>query len=131
MFMFMFMLCSCTQNKSANPQAVRSAAVEALVRGRGEGGGSVWVAHAEAEQYEAAHHACHRPDSEDAQVVHADARHVEPTEGAGAVARQPVARLVCVAKLEEDVIPESGDGGVLRAVRGRGRLGLGLGLGLG
>ena len=90
---------------------------------------SVRVAHAEAEQYEAAHHACHRPDSEDAQVVHADTRHVEPTEGAGAVARQPVARLVCVAKLEEDVIPESGDGGVLRAVRGRGRLGLGLGLG--
>ena len=48
--------------------------------------------------------------------MHADARHVEPAEPAGAVARQPVARLVRVAELEEHVVPEGGDGGVLRAV---------------
>ena len=77
-------------------------------------GVSVRVAHAEAEQQEAGEHARHRPDGEHAQVVHADARHVERAEGARAVPRQPVARLVGVAELVEDVVPKRGDRGVLR-----------------
>ena len=81
------------------------------------------VAHAEAEQQEAGEHARHRPDGEHAQVVHADARHVERAEGARAVPRQPVARLVGVAELVEDVVPKRGDRGVLRV----GGVGLGLG----
>ena len=75
---------------------------------------SVRVAHAEAEEQEAGEHARHRPDGEHAQVVHADARHVERAEGARAVPRQPVARLVGVAELVEDVVPKRGDRGVLR-----------------
>ena len=75
---------------------------------------SVRVAHAEAEQQEAGEHARHRPYGEHAQVVHADARHVERAEGARAVPRQPVARLVGVAELVEDVVPKRGDRGVLR-----------------
>ena len=86
-------------------------------------GVSVRVAHAEAEQQEAGEHARHRPDGEHAQVVHADARHVERAEGARAVPIQPVARLVGVAELVEDVVPERGDRGVLRV----GGVGLGLG----
>ena len=134
--------CACTRNNRALLylyQAVRSGRLKSsprrsspaapLEEGLKSKVVSVRVAHAEAEEQEAGEHARHRPDGEHAQVVHADARHVEPAERARAVPRQPVARLVGVAELVEDVVPERGDRGVLR-VRGVG-LGLGLGLGLG
>ena len=103
----------------------RSSPLAPLAEGLKSKGVSVRVAHAEAEEQEAGEHARHRPDGEHAQVVHADARHVERAEGARAVPRQPVARLVGVAELVEDVVPERGDRGVLRV----GGVGLGLGLG--
>ena len=92
----------------------RSSPLAPLEEGLKSKGVSVRVAHAEAEQQEAGEHARHRPDGEHAQVVHADARHVERAEGARAVPRHPVARLVGVAELVEDVVPERGDRGVLR-----------------
>ena len=118
--------CACTRNKrairfSSRPlgatqvsSARRSSPLAPLEEGLKSKGVSVRVAHTEAEEQEAGEHARHRPDGEHAQVVHADARHVERAEGARAVPRQPVARLVGVAELVEYVVPERGDRGVLR-----------------
>ena len=54
---------------------------------RGSSGPSVWVPHAKSEQQKAAQHAAHGPDGEDGQVMHADARHVEPAKPARVMPR--------------------------------------------